>query len=142
MTPHALLFTIAAIGISETSYLIQKRRAGVRPVCVIGEDCAKVLESKYNSLLGIPNDVLGFLFYAAVIVLNGSLVIDGALVRPWLQVIEIFLKIVILGGMGMSLSLFYLQWRVIKAWCFWCLMSAITTFLMGFIVLITNLAIF
>lgn len=142
MTPHALLFTIAAIGISETAYLIRKRRANQRPVCVLGQDCNKVLESKYNAFLGIPNDVLGFIFYVSVTLLNALLVIDGEYIRTWALLTEPLLKLMIFGGVGMSLVLFYLQWRVIKAWCFWCLMSAATTFLMGFIVLVANLTIF
>lgn len=54
MTAFALLFTLSAIGISETVYLIRKRIASERPVCLIGEDCTLVLASKYNKLFIIP----------------------------------------------------------------------------------------
>lgn len=137
MTPHALLFTIAAIGISETSYLIRKRKAGERPVCLIGERCHEVLESKWSRLFGVPNDVLGLLFYSMVSVLLAFLLIEIPPLGLW----EMLIKISIAGGMAMSLVLLFLQWKVIKAWCFWCVLSALTTFMMGGIVLVSKLAV-
>jgi len=137
MTPHALLFTISAIGISETAYLIRKRKANERPVCIVGEKCHEVLESKYNSLFfGIPNDILGLLFYITVAILTALIVIGV----DELRVLALLVKLIILGGVAISLMLFYIQWKILKAWCFWCVVSALTTFLMGFIVVVSNLA--
>jgi len=135
MTPHALLFTLAAIGISETMYLIRKRRAQERPVCIIGESCHQVLESKYSRLFGVSNDVLGLVFYVAAAVLTALLVIGVGSAMWW----DVSVKLLILGGAVMSAALTYLQWRVLHAWCFWCVMSATTVFLMSSIVLISNL---
>ena len=132
MTSHALLFTLSAIGISETSYLLQKRRAQEKPHCVIGGECHKVLESKYNNILGIPNEVLGLLFYVAISVLTSLLVIGVGPLVLWRALSRIF----ILSGALFSLVLTYIQWRIIKVWCFWCVMSALTIFLMAVIVLI------
>jgi uncharacterized membrane protein len=139
MTPHALLFTIAAIGISETSYLIRKRKANERPICVFGEKCHEVLESKYNSLFfGIPNDILGLLFYSILAILTAFIVIG----RGEIEIFVLLTKLIILGSVGMSLVFLYIQWKILKAWCFWCIVSAFTTFLMGLIVVMSNLAIF
>ncbi len=137
MTPHALLFTLAAIGISETVYLIRKRTVQEKPVCIIGETCHIVLESKYSKMFGIPNDVLGLLFYLMISAITAFLVIG---IEPviWLDRLA---KVLVLGAATLSLYLIYLQWRVLKAWCFWCLMSATTVFLMAAIVLLTNLRI-
>lgn len=135
MTPHALLFTISAIGIAEAVYLIRTRKAHEKPVCPIGGGCAVVLESKYNRLLGIHNDLLGLLFYVAVSVILAFLVIGVEPMRLW----DWIAKAMIAGAVVMSVVLLYLQGRVIKAWCFWCIMSAITTFLMVIIVLTSEL---
>lgn len=135
MTPHALLFTLAAIGISETVYLIRKRIALQKPVCIIGEDCQKVLESKYNKIFGIRNDVLGLLFYIVISFITAFLVIGVEPVAWW----DFLAKILIAGGAVMSLALTYIQWKLIKAWCFWCIMSAITTWLMAIIILTSEL---
>ena len=76
LTPHALLFTIAAVGISETAYLIQKRIAAERPVCPIGEGCETVLNSKYNRLfLGVNNEFAGLLFYTFFAAITAFMVI-------------------------------------------------------------------
>jgi uncharacterized membrane protein len=129
MTSFALLFTLAAIGISETIYLVRKRIASEKPVCPIGGGCEVVLRSKYNKLFFIPNDLLGFFAYIAIAVLSAFLV-SG--VPPMLLWFKLLLLIV---GTALFMSLFftYLQWKVIRAWCFWCLMSAATIFLMSVI---------
>lgn len=137
MTPHALLFTLAAIGISETVYLIRQRRAHEQPVCVIGESCLEVLTSRYSKLFGVPNDVLGLAFYVAVAVLTALLVIGVDPLVRWETIVELL----ILGGAVMSGVLMYLQWQVIRAWCFWCVMSAATVFLMALIVVTSELTV-
>ena len=137
LTPHALLFTLSAIGISESAYLIRARRAAEAPVCPIGHGCATVLSSRYNRLLpGLHNDILGLMFYLAMSALTALVVILP--VSPlWLQA-AVFLLLA--GATVMSAILFILQWRVIRAWCFWCLMSAGTIVLMDVIVLTAKLA--
>jgi len=134
VTSFALLFTLAAIGLSEAAYLIRKRIASERPVCPIGENCVTVLNSSWSKVFIIPNDVLGFLFYVAVLLLSAFLVIGVEPISFW----YLTLKISVAFGSVFSVFLFYLQWRVIKAWCFWCVMSAITIWLMGLIILLSK----
>jgi uncharacterized membrane protein len=132
MTAIALLFTLAAIGISETVYLIEKRIAQDHSlVCPIGTGCETVLSSKYNKIIFIPNDVLGLLAYVVISVIAAFLVIGVSPVAFW----TLALKILVGVASFVSLIFFYLQWRVIHAWCFWCLMSAFTIWLMGVIIL-------
>ena len=135
MTAHALLFTLAAIGISETVYLIRERLLHEKPFCVLGQSCEVVLESKYNKIFGVHNDVMGLLFYIAVSFITAFLVIGVEPMEWW----DLFAKIAIASGAVFSLFLVYLQWKVIKVWCFWCLMSAMTIFLMALILLTSNL---
>jgi len=136
MTAFALLFTICAIGISETSYLIKKRIALEKPICIIGQDCAQVLSSAYNKIFfGIPNDILGLLFYIMGAGITAFLVIGIQPMWFW----SMLFKIMIILGSLLSLFFIYLQWKVIKAWCFWCVMSACTIWLMGIIILIRNI---
>lgn len=132
MNVFALLFTLAGLGVAETSYLVQKRKAAQHPFCVIGESCSSVLESKYNRIFFIHNDVLGFLFSVAVLIVTGLLVFDGWLVAFWTAILYAMIGSACL----LSLVFVYLQWRVIRAWCFWCLLSTGTIFLMGIILLI------
>lgn len=136
MTPHALLFTLAAIGISETTYLINKRHLGERPICPLNEgSCHKVLESQYNKTLWVHNDVLGLIFYITVSILT-SLIVIGI---QHINLLDMIVKLLIYTGVLMSAYFTFLQWRIIKAWCTWCLMSALTVFLMTVIALTYSL---
>lgn len=136
MTAFALLFTLAALGISETVYLIRKRIASEKPACVLGESCTVVLGSKYNRIFIIPNDVMGLAFYVFICLVAAFLVIGVEPLAFWKSLFQI----AVATGSILSLFLTYLQWQVIRAWCFWCLMSALTIWLMGVIILIGNLA--
>ena len=135
MTALALLFTLSAIGISETAYLIRKRAAREAPVCPVGEDCLTVLSSRYRKILLIPNDVLGLLFYLAASLVTAFLVIEVPLKIFWVGIVKGMVFIAAL----VSLVFTYLQWKVIRAWCFWCVMSAATIWLMGVIILVSDL---
>lgn len=147
LTPLALLFTLASIGISETVYLIKKRRTEDVPVCVIGSDCHTVLTSKWNTILGIHNDVLGLMFYIFVCIMSALILTsqDG-LQAPLgeafpVELLKLIDVIVIIVGAAMSIYFTVLQKFVIKAWCFWCLMSAITVFTMTAIVILAGFTI-
>ena len=135
MTSYALLFTLSAIGISETVYLIRKRIASEKPVCPIGSGCVLVLTNKYNKVFIVPNDILGLLFYVAASFISAFLVIGIEPLAFWSFIIKLSITL----GALLSLFFTYLQWRVIRAWCFWCLMSAFTIWLMGIIIVISNL---
>ena len=135
MTSLALLFTLSAIGISETVYLIRKRMLSEKPICPIGEGCVTVLTSKYSKVFIIPNDVLGLLSYIVISLISAFLVIDIQPMFLW----DFIIKVLVAVAALISIFFTYLQWRVIRAWCFWCLMSAFTIWLMGFIILISNI---
>lgn len=147
LTPHALLFTIASIGVSEASYLIRKRVAAERPVCPIGGGCETVLNSRYNRLLLIHNDILGILFYIASAIVTALIVISdssssifvGTIAANLQRLLLIALEAMLAGATIMSAIFTYLQWKVIKAWCFWCVMSAITIGIMDVIVMTINI---
>lgn len=132
LTAYALLFTLAAIGVSETVYLLRKRKVQEKPICVLGDACHRVLESKYNKIFFVQNDILGLVFYLVVAFITAFLVLELQPHNLW----SALAKLLIFGAALMSLYFTYLQWRVIKAWCFWCLMSAATIFLMALIILL------
>jgi len=134
MTSQALIFTLSALGISETVYLIKKRLLFQKPVCLIGENCLAVLESKYNKIFIIPNDLLGLLFYITCSLITAFLVIGVSPLLLWANIIKVLIAV----GSALSIFLTYLQFRVIKAWCFWCLMSACIIWLMAVIILFTG----
>ena len=134
MTSFALLFTLSSIGISETVYLIRKRIASEAPICPVGSGCETVLKSRFNKIFIIPNDILGLLAYITIAFITAFLVIEVSPMPLWSLIMNI-----LVGAAGvMSLVFTYLQWRVIHAWCFWCLMSACTIWLMAIIILVSS----
>ena len=133
MTSFALLFTLATIGVSETVYLIRKRRSSKKPICPIGNNCEIVLKSKYNKIFLIPNDVMGLCVYIIIAVIASFLVIGIEPISFW----KLAIKILVSVASVVSLIFTFLQWKVIRAWCFWCLMSAFTIWLMAIIILIS-----
>lgn len=122
MLLHFLVLLFASFGLSETVFLIRKRKSEEAPVCFIGGDCHKVLDSKWNKTLGVHNDLVGVVFYVAVLVAVALLEIG---IGPADQ---IWIALDIAVGLASLASLYFtfLQWKVIKAWCFWCLMSGAT----------------
>jgi len=134
MNALSLFFTHAAIGIAITAYLIRKRKAEEKPVCPIGGNCQLVLSSKYNRIFGIYNDLLGLVFYLVVAILAGLLVVEVGPAKWWNTIIFAGVSV----GVLMSIRFIYLQWRVIGAWCTWCLLSALTIFDMALIILLSN----
>ena len=134
MTSIALLFTLSSIGISEAIFLVRKRIASDAPICPIGGDCEVVLTSRYNKIFFIHNDILGLLTYIIISIIAAFLVIGVPPLPLW----SIAIKILIGIASIMSFVFTYLQWRVIRAWCFWCLMSASTIWLMAIIILVSE----
>ncbi len=131
MTALALLFTLAAIGIAITTYLVRKRVNEEVPICFVGQNCHAVLTSKYNKILGLHNDVLGLVYYSFEAVVTGLLVLEF---MPYLP-LELIAFVTMLIGAVLSVYFTYLQAFVLKAWCFWCLMSAFTAWGMAAIIL-------
>lgn len=131
MSTFALLFTLAAIGVAETRYLLQKRRAAEHPVCPIGGHCELVLNSDYNKTFGIHNDILGLGFYFTMLICTALIVLSIQPLMLWNQIVVL----AVTGATLTSLYFLYLQARVIRAWCTWCILSATTIFLMAIILL-------
>ncbi|MCX6788612.1 MAG: hypothetical protein NTZ36_01885 [Candidatus Jorgensenbacteria bacterium] len=128
------IIALSIFGIVETAYLIHKRVRAERPVCILGDDCTLVLESKYNKIFMIPNDMLGLFGYVAIFLLSLLYSLKIEPTHFWALGISFGVAI----GCAASFIFAYIQWKLIKAWCFWCLMSAFTLWLMGIILLVSG----
>jgi len=112
------LIVLGLLGIADTINLIWKSRIKTPLVCPIGQDCNKVLESKWNKIFFIRNDILGLLFYIGIIV--GAIL----LLFEFNEIIKTIL--IFASGIGVLFSIFlvFIQAKVIKNYCFYCLISA------------------
>lgn len=119
-----LLLGLAGFVVSLHIFLTKKQ--GKQLVCNIGkkETCNDVVNSVYNKTLGIPNEILGMLYYFLVIVLSGLIIYSSK--APYLSLI-----LLILGSLALLASIYftYLQGAVLKKWCQYCVTSALITLL-------------
>jgi len=116
MTIPVTVLGLAGAAVSAYVWYKQVTRG---PVLCLGDGCARVIRSPYGRLLGIPNGALGVGYFA------------GAALIPQLAGTGTALWTVLLAASGVALVLYayltYLQAAVLRAWCVWCLSSAILT---------------
>ena len=136
----ATFIVLCFLGILDSGYLVWKHRKNSHTplVCPLDHDCSKVTESKWSRILGIRNELLGMIFYFTVGMLLLFRVFEVSSVTPFLYGVIDFLlyqfaPLLILltaGGTLFSLFLLYIQVRIIKDYCFYCLISALINVLL------------
>ena len=111
------LIVLAILGIFDSGYLIKKRVKKQPLICPINGGCKKVVESKWNAIFLIKNDVLGLFYYILILFL--------ALYLFFISEKMLFLTQIISGAsLLFSLVLVFIQVKIIKEYCFYCLISA------------------
>ncbi len=117
-----VLILVSFIGLIDAAYLSSQHYQGESVVCELGGhqvgDCNTVLESKYATLFGIPNSLIGILYYFTLLVL-ASLMFSYKDKR----LLQLFV-LVATAGLLMSIWFVYLMLFVLKAVCVYCLVSA------------------
>lgn len=125
MNEHLIIFILAVIGIGEALYLAYMRRKARIPVCIVGSDCGVIWKSRYSKTLGVPNEILGVIFYITVAIFEW-LIFSGST----LSLLAVGESVILVFGFLMSCYFLYLEWRVLRAWCFWCTLSAMIVWAM------------
>ncbi len=127
----ASFITLAVGGILDAGYLVWKHYSHkAEPlVCPLDHDCSKVTESKWSKIFFVRNEVLGLLFYVAMLV--------AGLVVFFMPIFSLFsfplsLLIRLSAGTGLLFSLFliWVQIYKIKDYCFYCVLSALINVLL------------
>lgn len=131
-----LFLLISMAGIIDSAYLTITHLQGGEIGCFIVSGCDQVLKSSYSEIFNIPTAAFGLLFYLTIFILVFIYSYNG----KW-----IFIKLASLltfAGFIATLWFVYLQTFVIKAFCSYCLISAISStilLILGVIVLRKNL---
>jgi len=120
---YAAAAVVSLVGLADSIYLTVEHVAGRSVKCTIVSGCSEVLSSQYASVGGIPLALVGALAYFTVFSLATLAAFGyrgmGKLLTP--VVALMFLT---------SIWLIYLQAFVIKAFCQFCLLSALVTFVL------------
>lgn len=127
----ALIIILSILGIAITGYIIYAHACNKKVVCpTFSKACNAVLDSKWSRVLGVKNEILGFLYYLIVFVFTGlSLSSFGAVLA---------LKALVIIAVLYSLFLTYIQSRKLGHFCFYCICTAIINLLLFFIIVMFN----
>lgn len=120
---YILLLVFVAIGIANTVYLSihAVTKAPVKCLWFPPEWCKKVQYSPWSKTLGIPNPYAGLGFNLVILALLILILTNVFAGIPlyWIM------KMVITIGFLFSLYFTFIQAFVLKAFCTWCVLSAI-----------------
>ncbi len=110
------------VGLFASTYLLVTYITNAPIVCGASNGCELVRASRWAYTFGIPRPALGILFYAALILL-----LAGRVAAPATQARTMSIGIWLVGLVGFLESgfLFIVQWIDIRAFCIWCLISAV-----------------
>ena len=117
------LIPLGVLGLLVSLYIVYKKSKKEHMVCLIGKKCDVVLTSEYNKTFNIPNEILGILYYSSVVLLPILILLGIQGLGPLT-----FLLILVVTGVAsfaFSAYLIYIQAAVLKAWCDYCVASAI-----------------
>jgi len=112
------------LGLLDSAYLTYIHYAPEQLTCSIKRGCDIVNLSKYATLWGIPVAAYGIFFY----LVGGFIIVNK----------QRFLLAWTIIGLLVSAYLTYLEAFVIKAWCQWCLVSAIIIILLFILALVNT----
>jgi uncharacterized membrane protein len=128
---YAFAAFVSLIGLADSIYLTVEHLSGRSVRCTIVSGCSEVLSSSYASLSGIPLALIGAIAYFTVF----SLATLAAFDYKWAG----RLLTVVVGVMFLTtLWLLYLQAFVIKAFCQFCLLSALVTITLTALVIVAR----
>ena len=120
----------SAFGFVISAYLLGSKLTHKPVICFIGKKCDTVLESKYNQLLGFPNEVLGIGYFLFILVA----LISGTYAMP---TVFMLMQLASMASILFAGYMIYLMWNVLHKWCEWCLL---TEFFAGILAVIVFLS--
>lgn len=122
---------VSLIGLVDSIYLTVEHLSGRSVRCTIVKGCSEVLSSPYASVRGIPLALVGAIAYFTVFSL-ATLAAFGY--KSTARLLPIVVGIMFLT----ALWLFYLQAFVIKAFCQFCLLSALVTLVLTVLIFLAR----
>jgi uncharacterized membrane protein len=118
-----LISVLAVIGLVNAFFIYAWKKQQRSFVCVVGNNCDKVIYSSYGSLMGVENTLFGIGYYVFL------------LLFPYLSLDVGLLRFVVSVAALASLYLLYIQFKVLRKWCDYCLLGALINFILLYLVL-------
>ncbi|MFZ3020315.1 MAG: vitamin K epoxide reductase family protein [Minisyncoccia bacterium] len=123
-----ILYICGLIGVLDTLYLIYHKVRGTEVACIFfpAEWCHTVQHSPQSKILGIPTSYLGFLMYVLILVMTYMFAHGGLAFWP--------IEVLVTFGFLFSMYFTYIQAFVLRAFCTWCVLSAINFTVMTLVI--------
>lgn len=109
----------AIVGLYAAVKIHTAKQTKTKLACPRTSSCDRVIHSTYATTFHIPNDVVGIVFYIAVLVLM--------VLTPVFSSAALVLALLISIGFLFSLYLLCVQLFVLRTWCAWCMLSALSS---------------
>ena len=119
---NIIIFVTGVAGFITANHIRGKKKKVEKPfVCPLKFDCETVVNSRYSSIMGIPLEYLGMLYYGLI-----SLVYGLFMLYPEYQDMRFSYMVIgtSLFAFITSMALTAIQAFKIKTWCSLCLLSA------------------
>jgi uncharacterized membrane protein len=125
--PVYAMLVLTTIGIADAAYVAHGNYAGAQLWCPIIDGCNTVVSSPYSRVFGMPMSYFGFIYYLFMFGLAARLAYEPA-------ANSVRFRAVLYAALGAISSgyFIYLQLGLIAAICSYCIISAITSFLLLF----------
>jgi len=118
-------FIASLVGLGTSIYIAYKKNKKAPLMCPRNSDCTTVVTGKYSTIFGIPNDMMGIIYYAVFAVIFSALLLDVSMSL-------LFVRFVAGVGVLFTIYLVSVQAFVIRLWCLWCLVSALCAVMLYF----------
>ena len=123
---------VALVGFFVMSYIHGKKIHKKKLICPMHTSCNRVLYSKHSHVFGISVEVLGMIFYAFIIICSSLYLLYNF---PNLPEIIFYSS---LAGLTFALYLESIQVFVIRKLCGWCMLSALVTVTIFFLMFLVR----
>jgi uncharacterized membrane protein len=125
MSAYFFTALFGLIGFIIASVIRHKKKVGQALVCPLGSDCNSVVYSSYSKFFGIDIATLGICYYGFITSLYTFFALFPSIDIPdYWYVIGFLLSVL---AVIFSIFLIIVQGLVIKEWCVWCVLSAVTS---------------
>jgi len=118
-----MILFLALVGFANAYYLhwqyLRFKKTKKPMFCLIGQDCAAVIDSRYGETLGVKNEITGMFYYTATLVL----MVLSLFFPPIRPIASFIVLLTSFAAAVFSLYLLYVQTAVLKKLCSWCLIA-------------------
>ncbi|MBI2663707.1 vitamin K epoxide reductase family protein [Candidatus Woesearchaeota archaeon] len=128
-----IIIILSLIGFSLSFYIWYNKVNNKKLSCIIGQDCNKVVRSKYSTTFGIENEIIGMIYYALLIIISIMM-----LRSPFFSTLNVVNHgILIIAGISAfsSVYLTFVQIFKLKEFCEYCLAANLINWIIFIIVL-------